>query len=208
MRGSPIETFGASDPRSTYYAALNWDGCYAGLQRARSRYDRQLQFSVWDDPAGGAAQVVALGADIVCSPFEGESTGQKCELNFPWRVGATYRFEITEEDLNGGSALTLHVININLAAGRRRFVATLRYATRADLLGFAMFLEGFSRDAPTCLAQSVRSTAIRRAMARIDGSWLPITRGYLSRQRKMPTIRAHRPAPILPQGLTPPGSKS
>lgn len=180
--GYSLDLTPLTDPRGTYYAALNWDGGYAGLQRAGSRYDRQLQFSVWDDPAGRAAQVVALGADVVCGPFGGEGTGQKCELNYPWRGGSTYRFEVTEEDLDGGSALTLHVTD--LATGRRRFVATIRYAMRADLRGFAMFVEDFSRDAPTCLAQSIRSAAIRRAMARIDGSWQPITKGYLSRHQE------------------------
>ena len=34
---------------------------------------------------------------------------------------------------------------------------------------------------PTCLAQEVRSAEIRRAMALIDDSWRPVTRGYLHR---------------------------
>ena len=63
-----------------------WDGGYAGLQRAGSRYDRQLQFSIWDTD-GHDAQVIEHARDVVCSPFGGEGTGQKCELHYPWRVG-------------------------------------------------------------------------------------------------------------------------
>ena len=56
----------------------------------------------------------------------------------------------------------------------------------AELRGFAMFVEDFSRDAPTCLAQSVRSAAIRRAMARIGNSWQPLTRATNARRSRAP----------------------
>ena len=130
-----------TEPGGTYYAAIRWDGGYTGLQRAGTRYDRLLQFSVWDAPGGGDARVVETAADVVCTPFGGEGTGQKCELNYPWNVGATYRFEVTEEDLDGGSAITLHVTD--LGTDERRFVGTLRYAARADLTFLNMFVEGF-----------------------------------------------------------------
>ena len=177
--GYSIDMTPLAEPAGTYYAAMNWDGGYVGLQRAGSRYDRQLQFSVWDAPDGGAARVVARGDDVVCSRFGGEGSGRKCELNYPWRAGNTYRFEVTEEALNGASLLTLHVTD--LATRRRRFIGTLGYAGRADLHGFAMFVEDFRRRAPTCLAQEVRSAAIRRAMARIGGAWQPISPKFQSR---------------------------
>ena len=176
--GYVIDLTPLTEPAGTYYAALAWDGGYAGLQRAGSRYDRQLQFSVWDT-GGHDARVIEHGRDVVCSPFGGEGTGQKCELHYPWRVGTPYRFELTEKVAAGGSALTLHVTD--LATGWRRFVATLRYATRVDLSWLNTFVEDFQNDAPTCLAQEIRSAAIRRAMALVEGSWRPLTRGYLHR---------------------------
>ena len=179
--GYSIDLTPLSEPTGSYYAAINWDGGYTGLQRGGSRYDRQLQFSVWD-VAGGDAQVVERGDGVICRRFGGEGTGQACELHYPWRVGATYRFEVTEENLDGGSAMTLHVTD--LAAGRRQFVGTLRYAVRANLRSFAMFVEDFLRRAPTCLAQDVRSAAIRRAMVRVGESWRSITRGALSRHQE------------------------
>ena len=141
-----------------------------------TRYDYQLQFSVWDAPIGGDAQVIALGDDVECTTFGGEGTGQACELNYPWIVGDTYRFEVNETESNGGSAITLHVTD--LGSGIRRFVGTIRYADRAEFNRFSMFVEDFLGRAPTCIAQDVRSAAFRRAMAKIDGSWVQLTSGY------------------------------
>ena len=177
-RGYSVDLTPLSEPPGTYYAAMNWDGGYAGLQRAGSRYDRQLQFSVWDVPGVGGAQVVKAGEGVLCTPFGGEGTGRKCELEYPWSVGTAYRFEVTEADMDGGSAMTLHVTD--LAAGERRFVGTLRYARRARMTSFAMFVEDFWMADRHCLAREVRSAAIRRAMALIDGSWQPLTEGRLA----------------------------
>ena len=180
--GYSIDLTPITEPGGTYYAAIVWDGGYAGLQRAGSRYDRQLQFSVWDAPGGGDAQVIERGEGVICRSFGGEGTGRACELEYGWRVGATYRFEVTEEDLGGGSAMTLHVTD--LATLDRRFVGTLRYALRANLVMFAMFVEDFRRTAPHCLAQPVRSAAIGRTMVRVNGAWQPISQGLLSRHQE------------------------
>ena len=44
-----------AEPLRTFYTAIHWDGGYAGLQRRGSRFDRQLQFSLWDRPEGTLA---------------------------------------------------------------------------------------------------------------------------------------------------------
>ena len=174
--GLSVDLTPLTEPGGTYYAALSWEGGYAGLQRAGRLYDRQLQFSVWDVD-GIDAQVIQRGEGVICRTFGNEGTGQSCELNYPWRVGATYRFEVTEEELNGGSVLTLHVTDV--AADRRKFVGSLRYGRRANLTWMRTFVEDFLRRAPTCLAQPVRSAAIRRVLARIGDSWQPITKAVL-----------------------------
>ena len=174
--GMSVDLTPLTEPEKTYYGAIQWEGGYTGLQRAGSRYDRQLQFSVWDVD-GIDAQVIQRGEGVICTTFGSEGTGQNCELNYPWRVGATYRFEVTEKELNGGSLLTLHVTD--LAADRRRFVGALRYGRRANLTWMLTFVEDFLRKSPTCLAQPVRSAAIRRVLARIGDSWQPITTATL-----------------------------
>ena len=75
--------------------------------------------------------------------------------------------------------MTLHVTE--LATGDRRFVGTIRYVTRARLYSYGVVVEDFIGKAPTCLAQPVRSMAIRRSRASIDGAWHPITRGEVGR---------------------------
>ena len=177
--GYSVDLTPLAEPHGTYYAAIQWDGGYAGLQRGGTRYDRQLQFSQWDGP-GIDARVIEPGPGVLCSPFGGEGTGRKCELNYPWSVGATYRFEVTQEDRDGGSAMTLHVTDV--ATDERRFVGTL-FGGRADSRAFAMFVEDFAGAAPTCLAQAVRSAAIRRVMVRLDDVWQSLTSGTLGRAR-------------------------
>ena len=182
--GYSIDITPLTDPQGTYYATIQWDGGYTGLQRAGSRYDRQLQFSMWNAPGFGDAQVVERGEGVVCRTFGGEGTGQACELEYPWNVGSTYRFEVTEQEMNGGSAMTLHVTD--LAASQRRFVGTLRFARRARMNSFHMFVEDFWTRAEHCLAREVRSAAIRRAMILIDGEWQPITAGQLGKRSTDP----------------------
>ena len=177
--GYSIDITPLTEPPGTFYAAIQWDGGYAGLQRAGSRYDRQLQFSVWDAPGSGDAQVVEQGEGVVCRPFGGEGTGRACELEYRWRVGSTYRFEVTEEEMTGGSAITLHVTDID--SDERRFVGTLRFARRARMRSFHMFVEDFWTRAEHCLAREVRSAAVRRTRALIDGEWQPMTAGFLGK---------------------------
>ncbi len=179
--GYSIDITPLTEPQGTYYAAIQWDGGYTGLQRAGDRYDRQLQFSVWDAPGYGGAQLVERGEGVVCRTFGGEGTGQACELEYPWSVGSTYRFEVTEEEMNGGSAMTLHVTD--LASDQRRFVGTLRFARRARMNSLHMFVEDIWMGGEHCLAREVRSAAIRRAMILIHGEWQPVTVGQLGRAR-------------------------
>ena len=180
--GYSIDMTPLTEPTGTYYAAIQWDGGYAGLQRGGSRYDRQLQFSVWDAPGHGNAELIDKASDVLCRTFvQNQETGISCELDYPWKVGSTYRFEVTEEDIRGGSAMTLHVSD--LATGSRRSVGTIRFARRARMMSFAMFLEDFLRQAEHCLAQEIRSAAFRRPRALLDGAWVALaemTRGTLS----------------------------
>ena len=174
--GIAIDLTPLTEPAGTYYSALNWDGGYTGLQRAGSRYDRQLQFSVWDSPAGDA-EVIRRGAGLQCRTFGNEGTGKACELSYSWRVGSTYRFEVEWAELRGGTEVTLHVTD--LSAGERRFIGTLRDARPIDRgRDIAWFVEDFRRNAPTCLEQPVRQAAFQRALAKSGGSWHPLTSGY------------------------------
>ena len=129
--GYSVDMTPLTDPVGTYYAAIQWDGGYTGLQSGGDRFDRQLQFSVWNAPGYGDAELIDNASDVLCTPFGGEGTGINCEMHYPWAVGSTYRFEVTEEEMKGGSAITLHVTD--LASGHRRLVGTIRFARRGEL---------------------------------------------------------------------------
>ncbi|MCY3764480.1 MAG: DUF3472 domain-containing protein [Gemmatimonadetes bacterium] len=179
--GYSIDMTPLTEPTGTFYVAIQWDGGYTGLQRGGDRFDRQLQFSVWDAPGFGDAKLIDKASDVVCGTFGGEGTGVKCRLDYRWTVESTYRFEITEVEMNGGSAITLHVTD--LATESRRFVGTLRFARRAQMRSFGMFVEDFIVRAQHCLAREVRSVAFRRPRAWLDGDWVALyvmTRGTLS----------------------------
>ena len=168
-----------TEPLRTYYA-MQWEGGYTGLQRRGSHYDRQLQFSVWDVADGdGSAQVVEIGDGVNCYTFGGEGTGIACNLEYPWSVGSTYRFEVAEREMGGGSAMTVHVTDVK--ADERRFVGTLYRAHRVNMTGFVVWGEDFSGTATNCLDRNLVSAAIKRAMALIEGEWRPITHGGASR---------------------------
>lgn len=179
--GYSIDMTPLTEPPGTFYVAIQWDGGYAGLQRGGNRYDRQLQFSVWDAPGYGDAELIDNASNVVCRTFGGEGTGVACELDYRWTVGSTYRLEINEEEMNGGSAITLHVTD--LANGSSRYVGTIRFARRAQMRGFGMFVEDFVTRARHCLAREVRSVAFRRPRAWLGGDWVALyvmTRGTLS----------------------------
>ena len=178
--GYSIELTPLTEPHQSYYAAINWDGAYTGLQRGGHVFDRSLIFCMFDPPGGRKTRIIRQGEGAFCTSFDHQGSGKECHLNYPWQVGTGYRFEVTEQEMDGGSAMTVHVTN--LVTGERRFVATLLYGARPDLTSFASFVEDFRRTAPTCLAQEVRSAAIRRAMVRINGVWEPITRGFFARE--------------------------
>ena len=178
--GYSIDLTPLAEPTKTFYAALRWDAAYAGLQRTGSRYDRQLQFAVWDEPEGPAT-IEDAGDGVFCGRFGGEGVGVKCETDYPWAVGGTYRFEMTEEVSDGVSLFSLQVTD--LGSGESRYIGTLRFGRKADLYWFATFVEDFERSQPTCLDQPVRSAAVRRAMARTpNGEWVPIVRATLDPQ--------------------------
>lgn len=178
--GYAIDMTPLAEPLRTYYAAIVWDGGYAGLQRSGSHFDRQLQFSLLDHPEGDAS-VVEEGEGVRCRDFGREGTGKACETEHLWAVGETFRFVVTEEVGQGDSLISLTVTDVE--TGERRYIGTLRYGGKANLTRFDVFVEDFDRSRPTCLDQPVRSAAFRRAMARTATGWVPLPSIRLEPQR-------------------------
>ena len=177
--GYSIDMTPLTEPLQTYYAAVEWRLGYAGLQRRGSHFDRQLQFSMWDAPGGQEATVADLGDGLTCDRFGHEGHGVQCRMEYPWVVGQTYRFEVTEELEDGMSVIALQVTDL-ASGGEPRYIGKLRAGVNVGLDFMVPFVEDFRRAAPTCLDQEVRSAAFRRARMRAaNGAWSPVVAGVL-----------------------------
>ena len=175
--GYSIDVTPLTDPIRTYYSPLNWDSAYAGLQRRGTHFERQLQFSVWDADEGESSVAEATDG-LDCARFGHEGTGVQCRAEYPWVVGGTYRFQMTEEIEEGVSEFALEVTD--LGSGVSRYIGKLRFGRKSRLDNMVFFVEDFDRTAPNCLDQAVMSAAFRRAMARTaDGRWVPIVDGLI-----------------------------
>ncbi len=174
--GYSIDMTPLADPAGTYYVATGWSPAgYAGLQRGGTLFDHQLQFSMWD-AEDGEAEVVETADGTVCRRFDHEGHGVQCSAEYPWSVGPTYRFEITEVLSDGNSLVSLRVTD--LATGDERYIGTLSRPGSMGDTGLYTFNEDFRRDAPTCLDQQVRAVAFRRAMVRTNAmEWVPVGSG-------------------------------
>ncbi len=178
--GFSIDMTPLAEPEGTFYAAINVGSFvgYAGLQRGGTLADRQMLFSFWDAPESEAA-VVEMGEGTDCLRFDHEQSGVKCELEYPWSAGQTYRFELTRETEGRANLFTLRVTDLD-AGGDGRFIATLRTFRGHFIDYFTSFVEDFARDQPTCLDQPLRRAAFRRARVRDVGRrWSPVRDGEL-----------------------------
>ena len=126
--GYSIDVTPLTEPIKTYYSPLNWDSAYAGLQRRGTHFERQLQFSVWDADEGESSVAEATDG-LDCARFGHEGTGVQCRAEYPWVVGGTYRFQMTEEIEEGVSVFALEVIVRYI---RQRAHGLLRGGLRPD----------------------------------------------------------------------------
>ena len=179
--GQSIDITPLTETPGTYYAAIQWPGGYTGLQRGGSRYDRQLQFSVWDSDEGPTT-LLDKADDVLCGNFGHEGTGVACELEYPWAVMQTYRFEVSWTAQGSGNAVTLHVTD--LASEAKRWVATILYGKPIVSRSVGMFVEDFTGKPRHCLERKVMRAAIRRPRIRYGGEWILVdemTEGKLGR---------------------------
>ena len=99
--GYSIELTPLTEPHQSYYAAINWDGAYTGLQRGGHVFERSLIFCMFDPPGGRPTRIIRHAEDAYCTSFDHQGSGKECHLNYPWEVGTAYRFEVTEQEMDG-----------------------------------------------------------------------------------------------------------
>lgn len=159
-----------TEPTGTYYAVLNWNTGYTGIQRGGGTYDRQIQFSVWNQQ-GVPATIVNPGTSI-CQDFGHEGSGVMCANTYPWAVNKTYRFEMTTATVVAGSTdITMYFMDV--ASGSRLFLATLRHAGVPNMQGASSFSEDFTRDAVGCQNVPERRARFSNTQIRKNSVWTP-----------------------------------
>ncbi len=166
-----------TEPTGTYYSVMNWNTGYTGIQRGGGNYDRQIQFSVWNQQ-GVAASIVDRGTSI-CQDFGHEGSGVMCANTYPWAINKTYRFEMTTATVVAGSTdITMYFVDV--ATGSRLFLATLRHAGVPDLTRVGSFSEDFTRDAVGCQNVPERRARFSNTQIRKGSAWVaaPITTRY------------------------------
>lgn len=163
-----------SEPAGTYYATMVWDVGYTGIQRTGSDFDRQIQFSVWDQQ-GVPASIVKPGTSV-CSNFGHEGSGVRCSNTYPWEINKTYRFEMTTETVVPGST-DITVYFIDVASGSRLFIATLRHAGQTNMQFANSFVEDFKRDSVGCQNVPERRAIFSNTQIRKGSLWVaaPVT---------------------------------
>jgi len=163
-----------TEPTGTYYAVLNWNTGYTGIQRGGTSYDRQIQFSLWNQQ-GVPSSIVNPGTSI-CQDFSHEGSGVMCANTYPWAINKTYRFEMTTATVVAGSTdITMYFVDV--ASGSRLFLATLRHAGVPNMQGASSFSEDFTRDAVGCQNVPERRARFSNTQIRKGSVWVaaPIT---------------------------------
>lgn len=159
-----------TEPTGTYYAVMNWNTGYTGIQRGGGNYDRQIQFSVWNQK-GTPASIVDRGTSI-CQDFSHEGSGVMCANTYPWAINKTYRFEMTTATVVAGSTdITMYFVDV--ASGSRLFLATLRHAGVPNMQGSGSFSEDFTRDAVGCQNVPERRARFSNTQIRKNSVWTP-----------------------------------
>lgn len=147
VTGMSREVTPLTEPAGTYYAVLNWNTGYTGIQRGGMYFDRQIQFSIWNQQ-GVAASIVDAGTSK-CESFGHEGDGVMCANTYPWAINKTYRFEMTTATVVAGTTdITMYFVDVE--TGTRLFLATLRHAGGINRGYAASFSEDFKRDAIGC----------------------------------------------------------
>ena len=158
-----------TDQTGTYYAAINWDNGYTGIQRGGSYYDRQIQFSVWNYNSLPSS-IVNAGTSI-CQDFSHEGSGVMCSNTYPWVVGKTYRFEMTTV-ASSSSTTDITVTFIDVASNTKKFIATLRQNGTPDLTWALSFVEDFILNDMSCMTVAERRAIYGNTKYLVNSTWL------------------------------------
>lgn len=159
----------ASSP-GTFYAVMQGEAFYLGLQHGGSGYNKHVHFAVWDP----ADAVVFRGEGVIAQRFGGEGEGWTTYYPFDWKTNVPYRF-LTQIISDSRTHTLYRAYFYDPEPGHWKHLATMRRMVPiAGLNHFGSFLEDFGEF--NWLARSFR---VGRQWARYGASqWLDLRRGY------------------------------
>lgn len=141
-----------NDVIGSYYMANGFREGYFGMQ-SNSAKEKRVLFSVWspfvtDDPEmiPDSMKIVMLkkGKDVYTGEFGNEGSGGQSFLNYPWKVGSTYRF-LTRVTPDGKGNTDYTAWFFAPEEERWRLIASFRRPqTDTYYKGAHSFLENFS----------------------------------------------------------------
>lgn len=173
----------------SYFMAAGWNTGYFGLQEL-GQGKKIVLFSVWDPTKGDDPKNVPLEERVEClhqaedvqiKRFGGEGTGGQCLGNFPWKIGATYRFVVTakmeEKKTAYGGYLWLDDIK------QWKHLVTFRTRTGGQpLKGLYSFVEDFRRDGKS--VHEVRRASFSNGWVRnTTDRWQPLLKANFTASR-------------------------
>jgi hypothetical protein len=164
-----IELEPRTEPGTTFYEAIGFDGGYTGLQAGGDLGGKQVIFSVWDVDSITAVAQLLNRAGSTCDRFFGEGTGIKCRFLYPWVVGRRYRFEV--QAVPGTSTTDLTAFFTDVTAGTTTRIATLRLAKVSAMNHNDVFVEDFGPKAQSCLDTALRAVIVRNSEYRLADAW-------------------------------------
>lgn len=149
----------------TYYAALNWNNGYAGVQRGGAGFFKHVHFSLWD-PEGMTSSVIWHDYDVRVERFGGEGTGWKSMWNFHWDEHKPYRLLV--KLFQHEKASDYDAWFFDFEKYKWKHLATFQYPIKKDFDYLMSFIEDFAGTAENYRAYSLFNPRQRSAA---DKKW-------------------------------------
>ena len=166
----------------SYFMACGFSRGYFGIQE-QGQGRKVVLFSVWDPgkgdnpnrvPEKDRVEVLYHAGDVVARRFGGEGTGGQSIFEYPWKVGATYRFLVKAATAENKTSFSGYFYLPEEKTWKR--LATFRTISGgARLESLYSFIEDFRRDGQS-------ASEVRRALfgngwvSDAYGVWTPLER--------------------------------
>lgn len=169
-------------PQTTYYSAINFPGGYCGIQnrnhgnKPQKPSDKWIIFSVWDT-ANVDAEIIYHNSITTCQGFGGEGTGAKCNIEYDWEIGGTYRFELeVTYPVASRTDYTLYFTDVDKPEQQAIKIATLRYGQYTKPYAASGFVEDWSSKASSCLETNTHAAYFHNIKHKLgSGNWQDVT---------------------------------